>query len=178
MNMPVFNFHNMTNMHKSYACQLQQITKNLEKKIPRTKPKLMRELNLNSMKNHKTLPNCNTSSLTQPHPTQTHLSPQSYSPSTCNSLKKSCSSIKLKLSFTKFFSIFNYCLKSKFGLQLPHRSSWQFFTIMMIRSMLSTYKQQHFKVVSTPTRIKTRSIYICEPGILRLCFAKNPTFEN
>jgi hypothetical protein len=44
---------------------------------------------------------------------------------------------------------------------------------------LSTCKQQHLKVVNTPTRLKTCPISICEPKIPRICFARElPTFEN
>ncbi len=54
----------------------------------------------------------------------------------------------------------------------------RFFTIMIIRSMLSICKWQHVKVVNTPARLKTHSISICEHGIPRIYFAKKPTFGN
>ncbi len=83
MNMLVFNFLKMMDMHKGYAYQFLNFitykkikTKNLESYTPRTKPKHVRDLNPSSMKSHRTLPNCNPSSLTQPRPTQTHPNPQ------------------------------------------------------------------------------------------------------
>jgi hypothetical protein len=44
--------------------------------------------------------------------------------------------------------------------------------------MLSTCKLQCFKVVNTPTKLKTRLVFICELGIPRIYFAeKNSPFE-
>jgi hypothetical protein len=42
----------------------------------------------------------------------------------------------------------------------------------------TTYKQQHLKVVNTPTSVKICSISICEPEIPRICFARKSTFKN
>jgi hypothetical protein len=75
-------------------------------------------------------------------------------------------------------SYFQVLFEVKIWLQLAHRSSRQYFTIMMIWSMLSMYKQQHLKVVNTPTNVKTCAIFICETGITRICFAKKSTFKN
>jgi hypothetical protein len=81
VNISIFNFQKLIDMHKGYAYKfliLLFTKKNCNKeqriKTPRTKPKLVGELNPNFMKNFAQLqhkfPN-------QPNPTQTHLSPQS-----------------------------------------------------------------------------------------------------
>jgi hypothetical protein len=58
--------------------------------------------------------------------------------------------------------------------------SGQFFTAVIIWSIFSTCKQQHLRVINTPTRLKTPSIFIYEPTdkISRICFGRKPTFGN
>jgi hypothetical protein len=57
MNIPIFNFQKMTNMHKGYAYQIhdciaykRKLNKEQRISTPRTKPKFVGELNCNSMK--------------------------------------------------------------------------------------------------------------------------------
>jgi hypothetical protein len=86
MNMTIFNFQNMMDMHNGYAYQIfnsivygEKITLSIAYP-PRTKPTWTNPKQTNLLGNWtpilwRTLPNCNTSSLPQPHPTQTHPSP-------------------------------------------------------------------------------------------------------
>jgi hypothetical protein len=86
MNLTIFNFQNMMDMHKGYAYQIfnsivygKKITLSITYP-PRTKPRWTNPKQSNLLGNWtpilwRTLPNCNTSSLPQPHPTQTHPSP-------------------------------------------------------------------------------------------------------
>ncbi len=76
----------MMDMQKGYAHQFFDFItyiKNCNKEQRTQKVRLLEPnqnmwgvLNPNSMKNHRTLPNCSTSSLTEPRPTQTHSNPQ------------------------------------------------------------------------------------------------------